>query len=195
MPCTQGEWYAKHNNYMSYGPQTARLLNSQWMINAVSGIGITHSYGGGNGVLPPLYDSIADRSDPNDPGSKPWDFAKYQPDVITICLGQNDGVKYTSGANASDFISKYEAFIDHLHAVHPKSQLILLTSPMGDAVLTADMKDDLNRIVNDEKNKGNDQISSFSRSWNDGCDGHPTVASHIQIAAELAPYIKKTMNW
>ncbi|MEZ4931043.1 MAG: hypothetical protein R2788_02790 [Saprospiraceae bacterium] len=39
-------------------------------------------------VMPPVFDNVDMRYD-----SIEWDFSKYQPDVLTICLGQNDGVQ------------------------------------------------------------------------------------------------------
>jgi len=33
-----------------------------------------------------------------------WDFKAYQPDVVTICLGQNDGPKQDSTLFCSTYV-------------------------------------------------------------------------------------------
>jgi Carbohydrate esterase 2 N-terminal len=87
IPCGKGLWYDQHNAYLSYGPITARILNAQWQLSAVSGIGLIHSCCKMDIAMPQVFDKINMRSD-----SIQWDFSRYQPDVVTICLGQNDGI-------------------------------------------------------------------------------------------------------
>ena len=89
VPCGAGKWEDQHNAYMAYGPRTARLLHARWHLTAVSGIGLMHSCCKLEILMPQVFDKVQLRTD-----SIPWDFSTYfQPDVVTVCLGQNDGIQ------------------------------------------------------------------------------------------------------
>ncbi len=88
IPCGTGVWQDQHNAYMSYGVVTARALNAQYHLSAVSGIGLMHSCCNMNIIMPPVFDKISMRND-----TIAGDFHQYQPDVVTMWLGQNDGIQ------------------------------------------------------------------------------------------------------
>jgi hypothetical protein len=187
VPCGKGVWHDQHNAYMAYGPVTARGLNAQWHLSSVSGIGLIHSCCNLDITMPPVFDKIELRGD-----SIPWDFKRYQPDVVTICLGQNDGIQ-----DSLKFSTAYIAFIRQLRKHYPKAQLVLLTSPMADDKLKTFLKDQINGLLNFLHKEGDKKISKyfFSRSYNSGCDYHPSLEEHQLIAAELSGYLKKLMRW
>src|SRR4029077_4929292 len=88
IPCGKGKWQDQHNAYMSYGAVTARTLGAQYHLSAVSGIGLMHSCCNMNIIMPQVFDKISMRND-----TIKWDFKMYQPNVVTVCLGQNDGIQ------------------------------------------------------------------------------------------------------
>jgi len=180
--CDQGNWYDQHNAYMSYGPTTARALNAQWQLTAVSGIGLIHSCCNLKITLPQVFDKVMLRDD-----SIKWDFNKYKPDVVTVCIGQNDG-KQDSVA----FCGAYVNFIDDIRSHYPKADIVCLNSPMANAELTPILKKYITGIVQALNNDGKKKVSYFffSRRFNDGCGGHPSMSQHALIAEELAGYIK-----
>ncbi|MEI9911127.1 MAG: SGNH/GDSL hydrolase family protein [Bacteroidota bacterium] len=187
IPCGTGVWQDQHNAYMSYGVVTARALNAQYHLSAVSGIGLMHSCCNMNIIMPPVFDKISMRND-----TIAWDFNQYQPDVVTICLGQNDGIQ-----DSTTFSNNYIAFIKQLRGYYPKATLICLTSPMADATLAAFMKKTLTAIVRNRNKNGDKKITSyfFSKQFHNGCDHHPDLAEHQLIAGELTAFIKKRMKW
>jgi hypothetical protein len=187
MPCGKGVWHDQHNAYEAYGPVTARALNAQWHLSSVSGIGLIHSCCNMNIVMPPVFDKIDLRGD-----SLLWDFKKYQPDVLTVCLGQNDGIQ-----DSAIFCKAYINFIMQLRQHYPKAQIVLLTSPMASEALKAVLKIQINAVVNQLNKAGDKKISKyfFSRSYTSGCDWHPSLAEHQLIANELTVYLKKLMYW
>ena len=187
VPCGKGVWQDQHNAFLSYGPIVARALNAQWVLSAVSGIGLIHSCCGLQITMPGVFDKIELRGD-----SLAWNFKAYQPDVVTICLGQNDGIQ-----DSVTFCSAYVNFLGQLRNHYPGAQFILLTSPMGDAKLTAALKNYLSGIKLAMKNKGDEKVDCYfySKQYHNGCDGHPDLAEHQSIAAELGSFIKKKMNW
>ncbi|RYE19961.1 MAG: acetyl xylan esterase [Sphingobacteriaceae bacterium] len=185
--CGKGQWYDQHNAYMSYGPTSARLLNAQWSLTAVSGIGLIHSCCNMSLVMPPAFDKVSLRQD-----SIKWNFSKYQPDVVTVCLGQNDGVQ-----DSVKFTDAYIKFIKTIRNHYPKASIVCLTSPMGDFKLTKALKNYLTAVVKSVNQAGDKNVSKyfFSKSFNGGCDYHPNMAEHQIIAMEVAGYIKKLKNW
>jgi len=187
IPCGKGVWQDQHNAYLSYGPTVARNFNAEYHLSAVSGIGLMHSCCGMDIVMPPVFDKIDMRGD-----SLMWNFANYQPGLVTVCLGQNDGIQ-----DSVIFCSNYVKFIAQLRAHYPKAVLLLLSSPMGDEKLTPVLKNYLDSIKKIVKKNGDKNIYTYfySRRYHNGCDSHPDLADHQLIAAELNVVIKKIMGW
>ena len=187
IPCGKGVWQDQHNAYLSYGAQTARALQAQYHLTSASGIGLMHSCCDMKVTMPQIYDKINLRDN-----LIPWDFSNYQPDVVTICLGQNDGIQ-----DQWIFCERYIQFIRSLRNVYPQAKIVLLTSPMGDEKLTKVLKTYLSLVTDELNLSGDTNVSTFffSRSYNSGCDSHPSLAEHKLIASELTKYLKKLMHW
>jgi len=187
-PCGQGKWYDQHNAWLSYGAVTARALNAQWYITAVSGIGLMHSCCNmGEIVMPRVFDKIDQRVD-----SLAWDFTKYQPDVVTVCLGQNDGVQ-----DSAVFRANYIQFLETIRKDYPSAKIVCLTSPMGDERLTSWLKEQLAVIAARRRAAGDKNVYSYfySKRYFHGCGTHPNMKEHEEIAKELTAYLKKIMGW
>ncbi len=187
VPCGKGQWYDQHNAYMSYGARTSRNLNAQWQITALAGVGLVHSCCNMNVVMPQIYDKVILRAD-----SIGWDFKAYTPDVVTICLGQNDGKQ-----DSTKFCTAYVNFIKDIRQQYPKADIVCLTSPMGNAGLTAVLKNYLTAITGYMNAQGDKKVSKyfFSRQFHNGCGGHPDMADHQIIADELTGYIRQLKGW
>jgi len=187
IPCGKGVWQDQHNAYLSYGAQTARALKAQYHLTSYSGIGLMHSCCDLKITMPQIYDKVNMRDN-----EIKWDFSKYQPDIVTICLGQNDGIQ-----DKRTFCNNYVQFVQSLRKVYPDARIILLTSPMADDKLSDVLRLYLTNIETELNDKGDNKVSTFffSRSYNSGCDSHPSLAEHKLIAAELTNYLKKLMNW
>ncbi|MEI9807597.1 MAG: hypothetical protein WDO16_06765 [Bacteroidota bacterium] len=52
-------------------------------------------------------------------------------------------------------------------------------------------------IVNKMNKEGDKNVTSyfFSKQFNKGCDWHPDLEEHKEIAGELTAFIRKKMNW
>ena len=187
VPCGKGKWQDQHNAYLSYGPITARALDAQWHLSSVSGIGLIHSCCNMEVLMPQVFDKIDMRGDSLD-----WGFQEYQPDVVTICLGQNDGVQ-----DSTEFCSAYVQFIKVLRVHYPRAQIVCLTSPMGDVQLTKALKNYLAGVVETIHRQGDPKVDKFffSKQFSSGCDYHPNLVEHAEIAAELTDFLKKKMGW
>lgn len=187
IPCGKGEWYDEHNSYLSYGPVTARALDAQYHLTSYSGIGLIHSCCGLKFVMPQIFDKIDLLDD-----SLQWNFEKYQPDVVTICLGQNDGIQ-----DATKFCNAYIDFIHTLRKDYPKAHIVLLSSPMADSTLSPVLKGYISMVTERLNASGDKRVSKFffSKRYHGGCASHPTLAQHQLMAHELTQYLKKLMHW
>lgn len=185
--CQKGKWHDQHNAYMSYGPTAARKLNAEWHLTAYSGIGLIQSCCNLTITMPQIFDKVNLHTQ----NSIPWDFNKYQPHVVTICLGQNDGIQ-----DSLQFCGAYVNFIENIRNRYPDAHIVCLTSPMADANLTRGLKNYLTGVV-DYAGKRDKKLHKyfFSRSYNGGCDGHPDLSEHQLLADELAGYLGELMRW
>ncbi|SFS74333.1 SGNH/GDSL hydrolase family protein [Mucilaginibacter polytrichastri] len=185
--CGKGTWYDQHNAYMSYGPLTSRALNAQYVLSSVSGIGLIHSCCDMKIQMPQVFDKINMRTD-----SIKWNFTQYQPDVVTVCLGQNDGIQ-----DSTAYCSAYVKFIGDIRMHYPKADIVCLTSPMGDSTLTPVLKKYITSINNYVNHAGDEKVTHyfFSKRYFHGCGTHPDMAEHREIAEELTVYLKQLKNW
>jgi hypothetical protein len=186
-PCGQGDYYDQENAFYSYGPLTAKSLNADYVLTSVSGIGLMHSCCNMKIIMPQVFDKINLAGD-----SINWDFSKYQPDVVTVCLGQNDNIQ-----DSATFCGNYIAYLHTLRGHYPKADLICLSSPMADAKLTAFMQKCLTAIKASIQKEGDQKVYTyFYQHWyHHGCGGHPDLQEHKAIAAELTAFIQKTEGW
>jgi len=185
--CDKGVWYDQHNAWLAYGPITARALNAQWHLTSESGIGLIHNCCDKPFLMPRVFNKVSLSQD-----SIVWDFTRYQPDVVTICLGQNDGIQ-----DSLKFTSAYIDFLKTLRGYYPQAQLVCLTSPMANDGLRKVLKNYITGVVTHVQAQGDQRVDKFffSRGFNKGCGAHPDLDDHQNIAAELTAYLKKKMNW
>jgi hypothetical protein len=187
IPCGKGVWHDQHNAYMAYGPVMARAFNAQYHLSSVSGIGLMHSCCGMKIIMPQVFDKVNMSSD-----TIAYDFNKYIPDLVTICLGQNDGIQ-----DSTIFCNNYIAFIKQLRVYYPKADIVCLSSPMADGNLKNYMVKCLSSIVDYLNKEGDKKIQKFvfAKHYTSGCDSHPSVDEHTLIANELIPFIKNIKHW
>jgi hypothetical protein len=187
-PCYFGEWYGHHNANMSYGGVTARALNADFTITAISGIGLTNSCCG-IPTMPGAFDKINTRTD-----SLQWNFSTYQPDVVSICLGESDGAM---AMDSTKFCGDYVDFIHVIRRYYPKSTIVCLNIPTGDIKLNGILKRYMTGISEYMTTHGDPKVYPFSVSkvYTSGCNNHPDMGDHELIAAELTDYIRGIMKW
>jgi hypothetical protein len=187
IPCGKGEWYDKHNAWMSYGAITARALDADYHLSSVSGIGLIHSCCNLPILMPQVFDKIDMREN-----SIGWNFQSYQPDVVTICLGQNDGIQ-----DSTAFCSAYVDLVKQLRNKYPKSSIVLLNSVMADTNLNTTLKSYITSVIKKTHSSGdlNTSFFFFPDRFVGGCDSHPSVAEHQKMAEQLTAYLRKLKNW
>jgi hypothetical protein len=140
-----------------------------------------------NIIMPQVFDKVSMRND-----TIHWDFKNYQPDVVTICLGQNDGIQ-----DSTMFCDNYISFLKTLRVYYPGSVFILLSSPMANDSLRNFMKTTITSVQQLMNNNGDEKIYSyvFNQQYSSGCDYHPSLDEHRMIAKELTTFVKEIMSW
>ena len=184
--CGKGQWYDQNNAWMAYGPLTARTVNAQWQLSSISGIGLMHSCCNKTTVMPPLFKKLSLSADSID-----WNFKLYQPDLVTVCLGQNDGIQ-----DSASFCHAYIDFMQSLRGYYPKATLVMLTSPMAGKELNSTLQ---RYLLSVEKilRKADKKIDHyfFQQQYVNGCSSHPSGEDHKNISRELTAFVKQKMRW
>jgi len=127
--------------------------------------------------------------------SKPkWDFKKFQPDVVVICLGLNDysGLKDKSGEVSEDnsllFRNEYHRFLATIRSCYPSAKIVMVAGHVPW------IQENVLEVVEVEKNAGhNDLFFTKFEHFEDGgyvANGHPTVESHKKIADVIIKVIE-----
>jgi lysophospholipase L1-like esterase len=196
IPCGNGsKWYDQHNAYWSYAPQTARAVNAEFMITAISGAGIYRNWNSDGPTVPQQYENTFLNTD----SSNRWNFSAFTPDIVTVALGTNDlsngdGKTPRLPFNKNTFINTYKKFIRVILSHYPNAQLVLLNSPMVNGSNDVLLKECLTTIqteINTEL-----QLSKpvktfwFQPMQPRGCGYHPSIEDDGIMAKQLIPFIK-----
>ena len=191
--CGEGNWHDQHNAWFSYGAITARHLGADWILSAVSGIGLCRYW---NSELPSMI-KVYDRLYMDAPAQGTWNTAS-QPDCVVIGLGTNDFNKGDGSykrlpIEEVDFIGHYVRFLRKIRLRYPDVPICMLTSPVfsgeQDHLLRNYLSDIKKRIIE------NIAIFPFSTIYENGCDGHPGMTDHRCMADELVVFMKQFLGW
>lgn len=195
-PCDTAEWYDQHNAYYSYAPIAARTLNADYVINAVSGIGMYRNWNDEHKdepIMPQVYENLYLNLDE----SKKYDFA-FKPAVTCIALGTNDfskgdGKKARLPFDEKQYVANYVTFINTVYKHSPQTQVVLLNSPM----VTGDKAETFKKCLEQVKETVNKTpghkpvvVFTFTSVIPTGCTFHPAIEEDKAMAAQLVPFLK-----
>jgi hypothetical protein len=210
--CTQNCYYTVtgrglgqpyYNAYKAFGPVVARMVNAEYHLTSVSGIGLVrngHSLSIlDNRNMQQVYDLEFMEIKANPPV---WDVSAYVPDAVVIELGTNDFLiddTLKTAMDSATFTGNYIKFIDTLKSYYPKANFFCISSPMmgSTSPSTVVLKNSLAAVESHYKSKGDYTVHKFivTPIEGHGCGGHPDTTEQRKIASELAPFIKTTMGW
>ena len=204
------------NAELAYESLLAKNFNAQLHIVAYGGKGIVRDWRGLNTQM--LKDVAAEggctnpkeivcapdffeRALPDDPSSK-WDHSQYVPDLVIICIGQNDFSQMS--LPVSDYAAAYIKFIDRIHEVYPKASILILSSPMAEM-----SRDDgwqprgvalqlaITMVDQHYVRLGTPFVMPFFTSHQPGTalNAHPIASQHAAMAEELKPIIRFLTDW
>ena len=194
IPCGESEWMDQHTTWNNYAVQVARKLDAQYMLTAVSGMGMHRNWSTPGPIMPDRYASVY--SDPLDTSTR-WDNSKFQADLVIVALGTND---FSDGDKPdprpapveSEFKHEYRRFLNHLRNVYPDAQFLLLNSPILEEHKNEILTDWLHDLKVEFHQAGDTNIDvfEFTKRYPSGCTGHPSMEEQEQISAELISTFK-----
>jgi hypothetical protein len=181
------------NMYKGFGAIIARHYSAQYHMTSRSGFGLLLDWQGDyKNNLPDYFDrTLFCYSDPT------WDFSKWIPDLVVICLGLNDynGLGgYTGPVDSLStelFKSRYHEFIGTILRFYPGVKILLVAPNDLDWI-----KEQASTVVADENSRGHKNIYyTYFPLYDDHFvnDGHPDVVADQMIAERLIEKID-TMN-
>ena len=182
--CGERHWFDQHCAYISYGPSLARRFNADWMLTSISGYGMSRSCCNNDKTIPDVYD-YTDLSQ----CKIKWDKKNYRPDLISICLGQNDGKQ-----KVELFTSTYLKFLKKLRIENPKTTILILDSPMAKESFKPYLDSVLTIIFNRFKDN-NTLLYLYKKRYCNGCVGHPNKMEHEMLTEELYAFLKPRLMW
>lgn len=200
-PCGTGITYLdQHNGYKAYGPTLARMLNTNFIVSSVSGIGMYRNWNSDGPTMPQVYDKL----DLKVTSTRTWNYQKYSPKIVSIALGTNDfsngdGTTPRLAFDSVAFTRTYVDFAKNIKTKYPNTNIVLINSPMITGTKNQIYKDCLERVksrVNKEMPNGRPVNVFFFTSTitPHGCGGHPNTDEHQQMAEQLRPYFKTLID-
>lgn len=186
LPCGKGQWFDQHSAWYSYASITARSLNAEYHLTSESGIGLMHSCCDKPFTMPQVFDKMDITHD-----TIVWDFNRFQPEVVVINLGQNDGVQ-----DSAQFTKAYIDFIRKLSVVYPKAKIACISSPMANDTLREALRNYLKAVGQYFEASKEISVSTyvFEKQYIKGCGDHPDVNDHREIARILTPFLKSVIE-
>jgi hypothetical protein len=198
VPCGKGAYHDQHNAYMAYGPRIARALETGFILNSVSGIGMYRNWNSDGPVMPDVYEKLGFQE-----GGTLWDFGSVQPRLISIALGTNDfsngdGRRPRLPFDSAAFTGRYIRFVQFIKTKRPNAQIVLLSSPMVQGIRNVTFQNCLQAIKNaiDRNDPGRKPVALFffPPMQAGGCTGHPSVEDHAMLAAQLLPLMRSLLG-
>jgi hypothetical protein len=198
IPCGTGEYHDQHNAYYAYGPRVARALGTNFILSAVSGVGIYRNWNSPGPAMPALYE----KTDFQLNSLRYWDFKTYLPRIVSIALGTND---FSDGDGRSPrlpfdstvFVTNYLRFVEMVKSKYPSAQIALLSSPMLNGRKRESLQNCLAAVkkqIDREFHSGKRvAVFNFKPMQARGCSGHPNVEDHAVLAAELMPFFRNLL--
>jgi hypothetical protein len=167
-----------------FAPLIAGHFGAQYTTTCRSGSGLVCDWQGNRDQsIPARFDrTLMDTALPK------WDFARWQPEVVIVCLGLNDysGLKEKDGTVTDEhsglFRSTYHTFLGTLRAVYPGVTIVAV------AAFPRWIRENVSRVVDEEHAAGNGDVfyatfDEFPRGY--VANGHPTVATHRRMADQI----------
>lgn len=185
----------------AFAYKTAQILDAEYSLVSYSGFGIVSGYTSvkgvksGDYVVPDMYETLAYSGgsyNGYNVGDTQWDFSRFQPDVVVICLGANDQT-YTGSSEElmREYTDGYVEFLKKIRGHNPDAYFVcclgLVSDGLFDAVCAA--------AEEYSGQTGDGRISVLHFPVQDGTTGyaadyHPTAATYDEAAALLAEKIR-----
>ncbi len=197
--CGAGTWYDPTHAWLAYGPRLARRLGAQWMLSAVSGMGMHRNWNTLSPTMPDVYDGVYVEYATDNPA---WDPAGYTPGLVVVALGTNDfsagdGDEPRPDLDGATFVDDYARFLGRLRDRYPAAPIVLTNSPVFEGETRDRLAGYLDAVAARRAAEGDDAVTTFTYAgrYVAGCDGHPGGDEHARMADELEPVVRALTGW
>ena len=197
--CGEGTWYDPTHAWVAYGPRLARRLDAQWMLSAVSGMGMHRNWNSLAPTMPDVYDGLYLEYATDNPT---WDASGYAPDLVVVALGTNDfsqgdGAEPRPDLDGAAFVDDYVRFLGRLRERYPAAPVLLTDSPVFEGEPKERLAGYLRQVAARRAAEGDRAVSTFTYAgrYVAGCDGHPGGEDHARMADELEPAVRALTGW
>jgi hypothetical protein len=200
IPCDQGTWFDQHNAYDAFGPLVARELNGDYLIAAVSGMGMYRNWNTNHPVIGDVYESAVLSDHPQSPR---WNYTAFIPDIVVLAFGANDLSDGDYGSprsefDADDFAAAYSAFLKKINFIHPHAKFLIVNNPglppEKDHILKQCLADIKQKTESETGLQDLVTLFHFKLFTPNGCGGHPDVTQHRQMADALRPVLERLLK-
>jgi len=190
--CDQQQLRSYTNTNRSFPMLITKAFHAQSVILGWSGKGMVRNYGDAAKKSDSAYAAYYGRtlcaaSDEN------WDFTKWVPDLVVICLCTNDYSTTNAIPDDTMFINAYHSFISRVLGNYPGASILCVGTNTGPG--NAYIK----RVVTEETSSlGHTKVylDSFPADISKmGCDWHPTGGDDSAVAKVLIESIMKQVGW
>jgi len=176
------------NTSLSFGAVTAKMVNAEYRVLAVSGKGLVRNWRSPYIAATHPFGPLYGRAVRNDSAAV-WNFKSWVPQVVVTCFGTNDFSTYPYPTKEL-FTARYAIFLESVLARYPDAKIVCVTSAR-EPVRTY-----VREFVERERELGllgNGKIYFYSfgevPKKQCGCDWHPNAGAHEKIGRELAEIV------
>ena len=181
---------ATENCDKAYACAIARYFDTDYVLVAHSGMGVTRNYAGKvSRTMSERYNLLFDNHD-----SIAYDFKQYRPDLVIINLGTND---FSVSAAPADYVDKYLKLIKTVKAHYGDKQPVLCVTPhSANIFLLAALKELGEKVTGFDNVRVAEPMPDIVVQGHDiGSDWHPNWKGHQKIASTLIPVVATMTGW
>lgn len=169
---------ATNSQDASYAARLADKVNATLVVDAVSGRGLVHNFGGHSAETAKahLLDSGQIRS---------GDYSALKPSLVIVHLGTNDFFQNDPG---TAFDAAYQALLEEIVSAYPDARILGLMGPMLSGEDRARAVAAIQRAISAAKVSTGREIGFLELNYADGmpdaigCDWHPGTGTHTLMA-------------
>jgi len=189
--CDQQSLHRFTNANKAFPMLITRAFHAQSIILGCSGKGVVRNYGDPNKRSDKPY-SYYYETLLGDASDQKWDFSRWIPDLVVICLGTND---FSTQPHPDDnmFTEDYHKLIGRIISNYPSAKISCVST-------TEEKIKILVKQVVDKENSTLNHPQVFQAVFppsveNTGCDWHPSMADNVAIARSIIDTIMVKLSW
>lgn len=190
--CSSGQLNEHTNANRAFPRLVTESFHAQSIILGWSGAGMVRNYGESSKRSSAPFPAHYDQTLGEVGGGAKWDYSKWIPELVVICLGTND---YSTTPNPDDsmYIGDYHKFITRVLTNYPGVPVLCVSTGEGS------FENNVKKVVTEEHSTFNHPKVYFAKYpgslENSGCDWHPSINDNVKVAAALVDTIMKKLAW